>query len=59
MEKEAEDPIDRIRRVRHEISRKFDHDPHKLLLHYMELQERHADRLIKSPGPSGEARKTA
>ena len=59
MEKETEDPIDRIRRVRREISRRFDHDPRKLLLHYMELQERHADRLMTSPGPPGEARKTA
>ena len=52
MKKTAEDPIDRIRRTRHEISAKFDHDPRKLVEHYMELQERHADRLITSPAPS-------
>ena len=57
--KEAEDPIERIRRTRHEISAKCDHDPRKLVEHYMELQKRHADRLITSPGPSGDARKTA
>jgi hypothetical protein len=51
MKKESEDPIDRIRRVRHEISARFDHDPHKLVEHYMELQKRHGDRLITSPAP--------
>ena len=51
MKEKPEDPIDRIRRVRHEISAKLDHDPHKLVEHYMELQKRHRDRLITSPGP--------
>jgi hypothetical protein len=51
MGKKTEDPIDRIRRVRHEISAKFDHDPRKLVEHYMELQKRHAERLITAPGP--------
>ena len=46
-----EDPIDQIRRVRHEISAEFDHDPRKLVEHYMELQKRHGERLIRSPGP--------
>lgn len=54
-----EDPIERIRRTRHEISAKCDHDPRKLVEHYMELQKRHADRLIASPGTSRHARKTA
>ena len=52
MEKKAEDPIYRIRRTRHEISARFDHDPVKLVEHYMELQKKHASRLITSPGPS-------
>jgi hypothetical protein len=56
---EAEDPIERIRRVRHEISAKCDHDPRKLVEHYMELQKRHAERLIVSPAPLGEARRIA
>lgn len=51
MEKRPEDPIDQIRRVRHEISAKFDHDSHKLVEHYVKLQEQHGDRLIKSPVP--------
>ena len=46
-----EDPIDQIRRVRHEISAEFDHDPRKLVEHYMELQKRHGERLIRSHGP--------
>jgi hypothetical protein len=59
MKEEAEDPIAQVRRVRHEISAKCDHDPRKLVEHYMELQKRHADRLITSPGPSWEARRIA
>ena len=59
MTKKAEDPIERIRRVRHEISAQCDHDPHKLVEHYIELQKQHADRLIRSPTPSGDERKTA
>jgi hypothetical protein len=58
MTKEAEDPIARIRRARHEISAKCDHEPRKLVEHYMELQKRHADRLITSLAPSRDARKT-
>jgi hypothetical protein len=51
MTKQAEDPIERIRRARHEISAKCDHDPRKLVEHYIELQKQHADRLI-SRAPS-------
>ena len=57
MDKKTEDPIDRIRRTRHEISARFDHDPLKLVEQYMELQEKHASRLMTSPGPP--ARRTA
>jgi hypothetical protein len=39
MTEDTEDPIDRLRRVRHEISAKCDHDPRKLVEHYMELQK--------------------
>jgi hypothetical protein len=59
MENKTEDPIDRIRRTRHEISAKYDHDPRKLVEHYMELQKKHADRLIFSPGPAEDVRKPA
>ena len=42
-----DDPaIRRIREVRHRISKQFDHDPKKLVEHYMRLQEPHKDRLL-------------
>lgn len=59
MENKFEDPIDQIRRTRHEISEKCGHDPRKLVEYYVELQKQHADRLISSPGPSERGRKIA
>ena len=57
-EKALSDPvIDEIRAVRSRISAQFDHDPYKLVEYYMELQKRHADRLIgsaKDPAPKDE-----
>jgi hypothetical protein len=48
-EKEWNDPaIEEIRAVRRRISAQFDHDPDKLVAHYMELQKQYADRLIGS-----------
>jgi hypothetical protein len=45
--KEFSDPvIDEIRAVRSRISARFDHDPEQLIRYYIELQKRHADRLI-------------
>ncbi|MDH3604999.1 MAG: hypothetical protein OEU26_35820 [Candidatus Tectomicrobia bacterium] len=42
-----DDPaIAKVREVRHRISKQFDHDPKKLVEHYMQLQERHKDRLL-------------
>ena len=42
-----DDPaIASVREVRHQISKQFDHDPKKLVEHYMQLQERHKDRLL-------------
>jgi hypothetical protein len=38
----------RIREVRLQISREFNDDPDLLAKHYMELQERHKDRLVYS-----------
>lgn len=47
--------IDEIREVRHRISEQFGHDPARLVAYYMELQERHRDRLIDAPRtPEGE-----
>jgi hypothetical protein len=40
--------IDEIRAARHRISEEFGHDPKRLCEHYMKLQERHRDRLVRS-----------
>lgn len=46
--KQSDPTIERIRQVRHEISERFDHDPDKLVRHYMELDKQFADRLLES-----------
>ena len=51
-----DDPgIDWVRKVRHEISARFDHDPKKVVEYYMELQKQYEDRLIKKPEAEKEA----
>ena len=46
--KAKDDPtIQRIREVRHKISAQFDHDPKKLVEHYMEYQKQFEDRFEK------------
>jgi hypothetical protein len=53
-----EDPaISRVREVRQRISREFDNDPKKLVEYYMQLQERHKDRILDSDyhAPVGES----
>ncbi|MEX0704010.1 MAG: hypothetical protein WD069_18055 [Planctomycetales bacterium] len=49
-DKHADPVIDEIRAIRHEISARFGHDPKKLVEYYIELQRRHADRLVSMPG---------
>lgn len=39
-ERMADPTLDRIRRVRHEISAEFGHDPHRLVEHYLAIQVR-------------------
>jgi hypothetical protein len=42
-----DDPaITRIHEVRHRISEQFDHDPTKLVEHYMRLQAQSRDHLL-------------
>jgi hypothetical protein len=42
-----DDPtITAIREARHKISASVNHDPRKLVAHYLELQERHQERLV-------------
>jgi hypothetical protein len=49
--------IDEVREVRRRISARFDHDPKKLVEHYIDLQERHGERLIRNV--SGSRRREA
>ena len=39
--------IERIRAVRREISKDFNHDPKALVAHYREMEERFKDRILK------------
>jgi hypothetical protein len=41
--------IDEIREVRKRISAQVDYDPVRLVAFYMNLQERHKDRLLTTP----------
>ena len=51
--KPQNDPtLERIRRVRHEISAECGHDPYKLVEYYMQLQEQHRDRLVRTTEPA-------
>ena len=46
MSSRSSDPvIDEIRKVRHEISARFAHDPKALVTYYIELQKKFYDRL--------------
>ncbi len=42
--------IDRIRKIRHEISEEYDHDPRKLIEYYINYQQKYK-KLIKTPMP--------
>jgi hypothetical protein len=39
-------PVDEVREIRRKISARFGHDPAKLVEYYIQLQERHRDRLM-------------
>lgn len=45
----ADDAVEEVREIRRQISARFDDDPAKLAQYYMELQKRHADRLVYPP----------
>jgi hypothetical protein len=42
-----DDAMKAVRDIRRKISAEFDHDPKKLVEHYMAEQEKHRDRLIR------------
>lgn len=39
--------IDRVRKIRHKISEKFQHDPNKIIKYYIDMQNIHPKKLIK------------
>ena len=43
-----DEAIEDIRRVRKQISQECDHDPHKLVQHYMQRQKLNAQKLRKA-----------
>ncbi len=58
---EPDPVIDEIRAIRHRISARFGHDPHRLVSHYLDEQDRLRPRLIDrlaveddGPRPTGE-----
>lgn len=48
MKRQSDPVIDEIREVRHRISARFDHDPERLVAHYIEYQKQYQDRLIET-----------
>lgn len=53
MTKSPDPTLDRIRRVRHEISEEVGHDPKRLVAHYLEYQKQFSDRLVQDSRDSG------
>ena len=46
---ESNTGVEAVRRAREAISREHDNDPKRLVEYYVALQERHKDRLTRSP----------
>lgn len=45
----VDDAVEEVREARRRISARFNHDPVKLVEHYIERQKRHGDRLVDMP----------
>ena len=45
--------LEQVRAARHRISEQFDHDPRKLVEHYMALQQEYKDRLVGAEEKKG------
>lgn len=52
--RETDPGLERVRKARHEISERFDHDPEKVLAYYREVEKQHADRVIHIKSESEE-----
>jgi len=50
--------IDEIREVRRQVSARFDHDPERLMAHYLEVQKKYADRVIGATSGLGDGSST-
>ena len=55
MSKNEDGSLAQIRRVRHEISEEFGHDPNRLVDYYIALQTSHAERLLETVAPKEES----
>ena len=48
MSTQNNDPtIDEIRKIRHQISQRFNHDPERIIEYYIKLQQKYQNRLIE------------
>ena len=45
-DKSKQGALEQVRAARHRISEQFDHDPEKLVEHYIALQQKYKDRLV-------------
>ena len=47
----TDEPIlDEIRRTRHAISEKINHDPRRIVAYYADLQQQHKDKIVDLSG---------
>lgn len=44
--KNSDPTIDEIRKIRHQISKRFNHDPERIIEYYIKLQQKYQNRLI-------------
>ena len=52
-DKDERGALEQVRAARHRISEQFDHDPRKLVEHYIELQQEYKDRLVGAAEKKG------
>jgi hypothetical protein len=45
--------LDEIRRVRHAISAKINHDPHRIVAYYADLQQKHKEQIVDLHASAG------
>ena len=48
--------LDEIRRVRHAISAKINHDPHRIVAYYTDLQKKHKEQIVDVSVNTGSAK---